>query len=155
VRGRPGQEAEGGLGDEDYYSLIPKIERALAPGSREVKIIQVQFEDPEHSVPHPIDGATDLAAKFAYVSERSDELNAESSERHRGNTVLARQHGEDEAILNALDHGLMIPATASGSVGSTPRSPPRSLGAGNITSPTADQPGRSALRATRRGERNG
>jgi hypothetical protein len=76
-------------------------------------VIEIEFDDPDDHVRTPAQGARDLAAKFAEVWQRRDELDARSGERHLRNTVRARSV-EDQVLLNALEHATEDPRFGDG-----------------------------------------
>jgi hypothetical protein len=82
-------------GDEDYYSLIPKLERAAAPrsGFRWTRTIRAVFDNPGDTLPL----RADAAAQVAHALAHREQLNAEITHRKSPDAVFADNDALDHA----------------------------------------------------------
>lgn len=98
-------------GDEDYRSLIPRVERALAPreGFRWTRMIRAVFDAPGDAVPL----RADTASQVAHAQKHGDQLHSQISHSNLPDTIFAGS-GEMQAVLNALNHAADDPRYGDG-----------------------------------------
>jgi hypothetical protein len=98
-------------GDEDYRSLIPKVERALGPreGFRWTRMIRAAFDAPGDAVPL----RTDAAQQVAHAWQHRDQLHSQIVHSNLPDTIFA-ESGEMQAVLIALEHAADDPRYGDG-----------------------------------------